>query len=66
MMTELQMLREMERLFLLALETKFLTQEQKDQLDTDFQEMLIHLRTYASTRSSNRQILAQMKWRNIK
>ena len=66
MLTELQMLREMERMFLLALETKFLTQEQKDQLDTDFQEMLITLRTYASTRSSNRQILAQMKWRNIK
>lgn len=65
-MTELQMLREMERLFNLALETKFLTQEQKDRLDTDFQEMLINLRTYASTRSSNQQILARMKWRNIK
>jgi hypothetical protein len=66
MMTELQMLREMERLFLLALDTKFLTQQQKDQLDTDFQEMLLHLRTYASSRSNNKAILALMKWRNIK
>ena len=64
MMTELQMLRELERLFILSMDTKFLSQEQKDMLDTDFQEVLLHLRTNAATRSSNRQVIAQ--WRNIK
>ncbi len=65
-MTELQMLRELERLFILATETKFLTEQQKNTLDTDFQEVLMHLRTSAATRSSNAQVLARMKWHNVK
>ena len=64
-MTELQMLRELERLFILSMDTKFLTEQQKDMLDTQFQEVLLHLRTNAATRN-NGQSLTQIKWRNIK
>lgn len=59
-MTKLQMLKEMNRCFQIALEGG-LTAAQKNSLDTRFCEFLLTLQE-AEIPKHNRQILAEMKW----
>lgn len=64
-MTKLQMLRELDKCFQLALEGG-LTAAEKNSLDTRFYDFLLILQESEAPQSKNRQILAQMKWTNIK
>ena len=59
-MTKLQMLKEMNRCFQIALEGG-LSAAQKNSLDTRFCEFLLTLQE-AEVRKSNKEVLAQMQW----
>lgn len=65
-MTRLQMLRELDKCFQLALEGG-LTAAEKNSLDTRFYDFLLILQEgEAPTKTKNQMVLEKMKWTNLK
>jgi hypothetical protein len=63
-MTKLQMLRELDRCFQIALEGG-LTAAEKNSLDTRFYEFLLILQEAETPKTKNQQVLEKMKWTNL-
>ena len=64
-MTRLQMLRELDKCFQLALEGG-LTAAEKNSLDTRFYDFLLILQEgEAPTKTKNQMVLEKMKWKNL-